>query len=87
MRTRTLTASRTRIPPDAFNRVAFKGDRVRIERRDGVAVYIISKEDLETLEALEDRYWGELADEARAEMEAGGEKPVPLAVIKKKYGL
>ena len=87
MATQTLNASDARIPPSIFNRVAFKGEQVRIERRDGVAIYIISEEDMEALDALEDRYWNERADEALAEMKAKGEKPIPLSEIKKKYGL
>ena len=86
MATRMLSASDTRIPPDAFNGVAFKGERVRVERRDGAAVHIISEEDMEDLENLEDRYWGERAEEALAEFESSGEKAIPLAEIKKKYG-
>ncbi len=58
-----LSASETRIPPAAFNQVAYKGERIRIERRGGDAVYLISGEDLALLEALEDRYW---AEEGRA---------------------
>ena len=50
----TLKASQTRIPPDTFNRVAYQGDRVRIERRGGKPVYLVSQEDLALLEKLED---------------------------------
>ena len=51
----TLKASVTRIPPDAFNRVAYQGERIRIERRGAKPVYMISEEDLEILESMEDR--------------------------------
>ncbi len=78
----TLRASETRIPPDTFNRVAYQGDRVRIERRGGPSVVVISEEDARMLEALEDRYWAETADEAIADMEARGQKPVPLSKVK-----
>ena len=61
-----LSASETRIPPAAFNQVAYKGERIRIERRGGDAVYLISGEDLALLETLEDRYW---AEEGRAALE------------------
>ena len=78
----TLRASETRIPPDTFNRVAYQGDRVRIERRGGPSVVVISEEDARMLEALEDRYWAETADEAIADSEARGQKPVPLSKVK-----
>ncbi len=78
----TLRASETRIPPDTFNRVAYQGDRVRIERRGGPSVVVISEEDARMLETLEDRYWAETADEAIADMEARGQKPVPLSKVK-----
>ncbi len=79
-----LRASETRIPPDTFNRVAYQGDRVRIERRGGASVVVISEEDARMLEALEDRYWADIADEGIADMEARGEKPVPLSKVKAK---
>ena len=40
----TLRASQTRIPPDAFNRVAYQGERVRIDRRGGKPVYLICED-------------------------------------------
>ena len=57
---------------------------MRIERRGGASVVVISEEDARTLEALEDRYWAESADEAIADMEARGQKPVPLSKVKAK---
>ena len=83
----SLKASTTRIPPDAFNRVAYQGERVRIERRGGRSVVLISEEDAQLQESLEDRYWAEIADEALAEMKAKRQKPVPLGAVKKKLGL
>ena len=47
-----LRASQTRIPPDTFSRVAYQRERVRIERRGGKPVYLVSQEDLELLEDL-----------------------------------
>ena len=78
-----LKASETRIPPDTFNRVAYKGERIRVERRGGASVVLISQEDADLLEELEDRYWAETADKALA-MTAEGERPVPLEELKKK---
>ena len=48
---------------------------------------IVPAEDLEWLEAMEDRIDAEDARKAVAEMKAKGEKPIPLAKPKKKLGL
>ncbi len=83
----TLSASRTRIPPDAFNRVAYKGERIRVERRGGPSVVIICEEDAALLEALEDRLDLEEAREALAKMKAKGQKPVAWEKAKAALGL
>jgi PHD/YefM family antitoxin component YafN of YafNO toxin-antitoxin module len=78
----TLKASRTRIPPDAFNRVAYQRERIRIERRGGKPVFLVSEEDLELLEKLEDRSDVKAAKKARKEK--GG---ITLDQYRKKHGL
>jgi PHD/YefM family antitoxin component YafN of YafNO toxin-antitoxin module len=83
----TLQASQTRIPPDAFNRVAYQRERVRIERRGGKPVFLVCEEDLELLETLEDRYWAEEGRKALAEFKRSGEKPIPWEKVKAKLGL
>ena len=83
----TLTASRTRIPAEVFNDVAFRNARVVITRRDGECVILISARELELFEALENYVDNLLADQALAEMEAAGEKPVPLEQVKAELGL
>ena len=83
----TLKASKTRIPPDAFNRVAYRRERVRIERRGGKPVFLVSEEDLEILEKMEDRYWAEEGRKALEEFKRSGKKPVPWVRIKEKLGL
>ena len=83
----TLRASDARIPPDTFNRVAYQGERIRVVRRGGTAVAIISDEDLALLEELEGRHWAETADRVVADMEAKGQKPVPLEEVKARLGL
>lgn len=45
----TLTASEARLGPH-FNRVAYQGDVVRVVRRDGESVYVISHNDWELLQ-------------------------------------
>ena len=82
-----LSASKARIPTDAFNRVAYQGDRVRVDHRNGETVYIVSKEDMALLEAIEDRLDVEAAKEALTEMKAKDKSPIPWAKIKKNLGL
>ncbi len=84
---KTLKASETRIPPDAFNRVAYRGERVRVDRRGGKSVYLVSEEDLELLSRLEDAYWGEDGKRALDEFRRGGPAAVPFSDLRKKLGL
>lgn len=83
----TLKASDTRIPPDAFNRVAYQRERVRIERRGGKPVFLVSEEDIELLEQLEDRYWAEEGRKALEEFKKSGQKPIPWQKLKERLGL
>ena len=83
----TLNASKTRIPAEVFNDVAFRNARVAIKRRDGESVILISAKELELFEALENYVDNVLADKALAEMEAAGEKPVPIEQVKAELGL
>jgi PHD/YefM family antitoxin component YafN of YafNO toxin-antitoxin module len=79
-----LHASNARIPPAAFNQVAYSGQRLRIERRGGECVYLISADDLALLEELEDRYWAEEGKAALDQFEASGEKAIPWTKTKAK---
>jgi len=83
----TLKASRTRIPPDTFNRVAYQRERVRIERRGARPVYLVSEEDIELLDKLEDRYWADEGRKALREFKRSGRKAVPWEQLKKELGL
>ena len=40
---------------DALNRVAYRGERILLQRRGKDVAALVSKEDLDLLEALEDR--------------------------------
>lgn len=82
-----LSASKARIPTDAFNRVVYQGERIRVDHRSGETVYIISKEDMALLEAIEDHLDVEAAKEALADMKAKGKKPIPWEKVKKDLGL
>lgn len=54
---------------DTLNRVAYQGERIALERHGKVVAALVSKEDLEILEALEDRV--DLAKARRALKEPG----------------
>ena len=83
----TLKAAKTRIPPDAFNRVAYQRERVRIERRGGRPVFLVSQEDLDLLELLEDRHWAEEGRKALEEFKRSGAKKIPWEKVKERLGL
>jgi len=72
---------------DALNRVIYAGERITLERRGKPAAAIVSLEDLALLEAIEDGEDVRGAKRAIAEMKRKGEKPVPLAKVKKELGL
>ena len=68
---------------DALNRAAYGGERVILERRGKPVAAIVSLDDLELLERLDDQSDVKAARKARAE--AG--KPVPLAKVKARLGM
>lgn len=82
-----LSASEARIPPKVFGRVAYQGERVRIGRRGGEAVYLVSEEDVLLLEALEDAEDLKAAEKALRDAERKGEKPIPYEEARKTLGL
>ena len=72
---------------DALNKVAYAGERVVLARRGKGVAALVSMEDLELLEKMEDEADVRDAKRALAEMKRKGEKPIPLAVIKKRLGM
>jgi prevent-host-death family protein len=70
---------------DALNRVAYRGERIIIERRGKSLAAVVPMEDLELLQALEDRIDLEEAREALAEAEGVG--TVPWEQVKAELGL
>jgi prevent-host-death family protein len=72
---------------DVLNRVAYQGERVVLERRGKGVAAIVSMEDLELLQALEDREDGKAARKALAELKRKGKKVVPLSAVKKRLGM
>lgn len=79
-----ISASRVRETlSEVLNEVSVRGDRVVLERHGKDVAAVISMEDLELLEQLEDRYDLELAQEAIAKKEVR----IPWSRVKKNLGL
>ena len=70
---------------EMLNRVAYGHERVVLERRGKNVAALVSIEDLELLELLEDR--ADLAAARKALGEAKGGKLVPWKDLKRKLGL
>ena len=67
---------------DIINRVAYGGERIVLERRSKPVVAVVSMEDLELLQTLEDR------SDVKAALKARKEKGVvPLEKIKARLGM
>jgi prevent-host-death family protein len=69
---------------DAINRVAYGKSRVVLTRRGRGVAAMIPMEDLELLEAMEDR--GDL-EEVRRILADPKEKPIPYRKVRKELGL
>jgi prevent-host-death family protein len=67
---------------DTLNRVAFKGERIVLERHGKAVAALVSVEDLELLEALEDQIDVEAVRAARKEPGM-----VPYEEVRRKAGL
>src|SRR5687768_11515639 len=88
-----ITADDGRIPvhvarrtlADLINRVLYTRERIRLGRRGKTVAVIISIEDADLLEALEDR--ADLEAGLKALAEARGKKTIPWKQIKKELGL
>ena len=85
--TKVSTAVARKQFSDMVNRASYAKERVVLTRYGKTLAAIVPAEDLEWLEAMEDRIDSEDAEKALAEMKAKGEKPIPLAKLKKKLGL
>ncbi|MGA3068146.1 MAG: type II toxin-antitoxin system prevent-host-death family antitoxin [Tepidisphaeraceae bacterium] len=72
---------------DTINRVAYKGERVVLERRGKGVAALVSMEDLALLERLEEEADVKAARKALAEMKRKKQKPVPWQQVKADLGL
>ena len=69
------------------NLAASGKDRVALTRCGHTLAAIVPAEDLDLLEAMEDRIAADDARKVLADMKAKGEKPIPLAKLTKQLGL
>jgi prevent-host-death family protein len=72
---------------DMLNRVAYRGERIILERRGKGIAALVSMDDLALLEAIENREDAKAARKALTEMQRKGLKPIPLSEIKKRVGI
>ncbi len=82
----TITASKTRIPRNLFAKVVNNGERVKITKYDE-EVYLISKEDMQLLQAIEDSMDIMLSDEVIERIRKGEEKAIPWEEAKRELRL
>ena len=67
---------------DTLNRVAYRGERILLERHGKAVAALVSVEDLSRLEELED-----LADLAEARRALRNPKRIPYEEVRRKAGL
>ena len=72
---------------DAINRVAYAKERLVLKRRGKGIAAIVPIEDLQLIEAVEDRLDVKLTRKALADARRKGEKPIPIEQLKKELGL
>ncbi len=72
---------------EALERVISCGERVVLHENGKEVAVMMPVADLALLEEIEDLLDNDAADKALAEMEATGEQPIPIEVIKKRLGM
>ncbi len=82
----TVTEAREKLS-QAVSRIAFSGERIILTRSGKRAAGLVSVEDLELLEYLEDKIDVEEATAILERMKAEGEQPIPWEQVKAKAGM
>lgn len=72
---------------ETLNQVRYNKERVVLERHGKGFAAVVPLEDLELLEALEDRADAKALRKAIAAAKRKGEQPIPLAEARKRLGL
>jgi len=85
--TKVSTAVARKRFSDVVNRASYAKERVALTRYGHTMAAIVPAEDLDLLEAMENRIDADDARKVLADMKAKGEKPIPLAKVKKRLGL
>lgn len=85
--TRTSLSEARQTLPELANRAGYKGERIVLERRGKPVAALISVEDLELLERLEDRADYDEAIRVEREARERGEDPIPWEEVKRELGL
>lgn len=75
-RTRLATTLARAELANAVNRVAFGGERIVLKRHGKDFAAIVSLDDLERLEAIEDAHWTRQANQALVEAKRRGQRPL-----------
>ena len=70
---------------DMVNRAAYGKERVVVKRRGKALAAIVPIEDMEALQALEDKIDARIATKRLAAWERGGRKSIPLDEVIKKH--
>lgn len=70
-----------------INKVVYGGERLILTRKGKGTVAMVSLEDLDLIEKIEDEIDAREAKKILADMKRKGERPVPLAQVKKRLGL
>lgn len=71
---------------DTVNRVAYGGERIILQKRGKDVAALVSMQDLDFMEKLEDIIDYAEAEKALADMKSKGEKPLPWARLKERLG-
>jgi prevent-host-death family protein len=72
---------------EVINSAAYGKDRIALTRRGKAIAYVVPVEDVEALEAIEDRIDAEEARKVIERMERGKEKTYPIEQVAKELGV
>lgn len=72
---------------DTVNRVAYRGERLVLERRGKPVAVLVPVEDLALLEAIEDRQDAEEGARVLRELREGRTTTIPAAEVKRLLGI
>jgi len=85
--TRLAASSLRQKLADALNRVAYRRERIVLERHGKDVAALVPLDDLALLEKLEERMDVEAAEQALADVRQSGEKSIPWQDVKRSLGL